>query len=144
MPFLPVLPELGAAGAVFLLIGLVLGVVALIRAIGLALGTFHVGPVSIPIGKWFMAIASPVVSLLEMAATALWAPLGILLRAAAWIWTETFDAIKSVLGVHAAQIAHLHNVTIPDQGRAATHSSTSYTASEISTLQRAVTAASAD
>lgn len=113
MPFaLPALfvdPVLAAAAAAIIIAGILLA-----QMIGNLLGTINIGPVSIPIGRWFLNIAHSVESWALNAFNHLLAPLG------AWLNAIAFDAYHSLaVTVDAVthlgdQIAHVVTSTIPD------------------------------
>lgn len=71
MPFV-LAPEVGAIAAALILFLFCVAVTYLLRAIASALGTLHIGPISLPFGKWFSAITSPVVTWLVGATNELW------------------------------------------------------------------------
>lgn len=112
MPFV-LAPELAAVAAAALLAMFCIAVVYLIRAIASALGTFHVGPINIPIGKWFSAITSPVVSWLVGATNELWADAAWWMHGIAYIATGLFDDVTSAIGHAFGFVDHIVTSTIP-------------------------------
>lgn len=130
---------LGEAGAAALLALLCMAVVYLIRAIASALGTFSIGPVSIPIGKWFSDITTPVVSWLVGATNELWSDAQWWMRGVSYIFDGVFNDIKDALETDASFIAHLFNTVIPDAASHVAGGAVAYANSEIAALRREIT-----
>jgi hypothetical protein len=129
-------PELAAAAAAFLLAMLCIAVVYLIRAIAATLGTFNLGPISVPIGRWFSAITSPVVSWLVGATAELWADAAWWMHGIAYVAVGLFDDVKSAL-VHAFDtIDHVATVVVPGAAAQAVHDAGTFTGQQIDTITR--------
>lgn len=113
MPFaLPVVfadPVLAAAVAAIILAGYLL-----IQMIGSLLGTISVGPISIPIGRWFNSIAHSVESWAINTFDHFLAPLGAWLNGLAYDAYHNLATMVSVVTHLGDQIAHIVNTTIPD------------------------------
>lgn len=113
MPFaLPVVfadPVLAAAVAAIILAGYLL-----IQMIGSLLGTISVGPINIPIGRWFNSIAHSVESWAINAFDHLLAPLGTWLNGLAYDAYHTLSQVVSNISHLGDQIAHIVNTSIPD------------------------------
>lgn len=143
MPFV-IAPEVGAILVAAFLALVCYGVIYLIKAIAQALGTFHVGPISIPIGKWFMDLVSPVVSLLSTAANNLVTSVEFLWHGMVYLATGLAQDVLNLFGVHQAQIEHLNNSVIPNAVKSAQDHATAYAGGQIATLHSEITAVSGD
>lgn len=143
MPFV-LAPELAAVAAAALLAMLCIAVVYMIRAIAAALGTLHVGPISLPFGKWFSAITTPVVSWLVGATNELWADVGWWMHGIAYIATGFANDVAGLFSHTLQQVDHVVTVTIPDAAAQALHDARTFTGDAASTITRDIATATRD
>lgn len=113
MPFV-LAPEFGAIAAAVLLALMCIAVTYLIRAIASALGTFHIGPISIPIGKWFTAATSPIVSWLVGATNELWADAAWWMHGISYIVNGLVNDITGGFSHVLDTVDHVVTTTIPN------------------------------
>lgn len=122
MPVIPIilaaLPEIALAIALTLL---VFAVAYLINAIGSAIGSIHIPVISvdIPIGRYFARAADGVVNIINSLAQPFAHPFAAWLIAADYSTVGIAQDSLNVAEHQATLIAHLHNVTIPDERAAA-------------------------
>lgn len=135
MPFV-LAPELAAAAAAFLLAMLCIAVVYLIRAIAATLGTFNLGPVSVPIGKWFGAITSPAVSWLVRATAELWADAAWWMHGVAYVAVGLFDDVKGALAHAFDTIDHVATVVVPDAAAQAVRDAGTFAGQQVDAVTR--------
>lgn len=132
------MPEALAPAALFAL-GLCLwfmceAIVYMIRAIAAALGTHHIGPISIPIGKWFTSITSSVVTWLVDATAGLLWPVAGWMIGVPFVLKDLFSGVVGALDTQAGQIAHLYNTAIPEAGQHAQSTAAGYVNTQIAAL----------
>lgn len=124
------MPEVLAPAALFAL-GVCLwfmceAIVYMLRAIAAALGNPHIGVISIPIGRWFKAATSGVVTwLVDICAGLLW-PVTRWMIGVPFVLKGLFTGVIGALDAHATQISHLYNTAIPEAGRHAQSTATGY------------------
>ena len=135
------LAEIAVALIAFLILEIV---VYLIRGIAVVLPGASLITLGISLRGAFLAAAQPVDDYLTGIAIGRLQAVQNWINGIAYLSVELFDGVKSVADTISGDVAHLYNQVIPNAATHAQGSATSYTAQEITTLQREIATARTD